>query len=128
MHYYSLTKQTIYSIYICLDGSDYVQDIDFAYIGKRIKDVRIEKRLTQDYLADYANVNVSHISNIENNKVKISLTLLIKVCNALGVSIDYLLQNEYSNPASGIETELIHVLKNMPIDKQETLLRIAKAL
>jgi len=105
-----------------------VQDIDFAYIGKRIKDVRIEKRLTQDYLADYANVNVSHISNIENNKVKISLTLLIKVCNALGVSIDYLLQNEYSNPASGIETELIHVLKDMPIDKQETLLRIAKAL
>ena len=105
-----------------------MHDIDFAYIGKRIKDVRIEKRLTQDYLADYANVNVSHISNIENNKVKISLTLLIKVCNALGVSIDYLLQNEYSDPASGIETELIHVLKDMPIDKQETLLRIAKAL
>ena len=105
-----------------------MQDIDFAYIGKRIKDVRIEKRLTQDYLADYANVNVSHISNIENNKVKISLTLLIKVCNALGVSVDYLLQNEYSNPTSGIETELIHVLKDMPIDKQETLLRIAKAL
>lgn len=51
-----------------------MHDIDFAYIGKRIKDVRIEKRLTQDYLADYANVNVSHISNIENNKVKISLT------------------------------------------------------
>lgn len=105
-----------------------MHDIDFAYIGKRIKDVRIEKRLTQDYLADYANVNVSHISNIENNKVKISLTLLIKVCNALGVSTDYLLQNEYSNPTSGIETELMHVVKDMPIDKQETLLRIAKAL
>ena len=105
-----------------------MHDIDFAYIGKRIKDVRIEKRLTQDYLADYANVNVSHISNIENNKVKISLTLLIKVCNALGVSIDHLLQNEYSNPTSGIETELMHVVKDMPIDKQETLLRIAKAL
>lgn len=25
-------------------------------------------------------------------------------------------------------TELIHVVKDMPIDKQETLLRIAKAL
>ena len=57
-----------------------------------------------------------------------SLILLIKVCNALGVSTDYLLQNEYSNPTSGIETELMHVVKDMPIDKQETLLRIAKAL
>ena len=44
-----------------------------------------------------------------------SLTLLIKVCNALGVSTDYLLQNEYSNPTSGIETELMHVVKDMPI-------------
>ena len=39
-----------------------------------------------------------------------------------------LLQNEYSNPTSGIETELMHVVKDMPIEKQETLLRIAKAL
>lgn len=105
-----------------------MQDIDFAYIGKRIKEERIKKRLTQEYLADFANVNVSHISNIENNKVKISLTLLIKICNALGVSIDYLLQNEYSTPTSGIETELMRVLRDMPIDKQETLLRIAKTL
>ena len=128
LHHYSLTKQTIYSIYICLNGGDFVYDIDFSYIGKRIRDIRIEKRLTQEYIADYADVNVSHISNIENNKVKISLTLLINVCNALGVSIDFLLQNEYSNPSCGIETELMHVLKNMPLEKQKTLLRIAKAL
>lgn len=105
-----------------------MQDVDFSHIGKRIRDIRIEKRLTQEDIADYADVNVSHISNIENNKVKISLTLLIKVCNALGVSLDFLLQNEYSNPSSGIETELIHILKDMPLEKQETLLRIAKAL
>lgn len=105
-----------------------MNNIDFSYIGKRIRDVRIEKRLTQEFLADYANVNVSHISNIENNKVKISLTLLIKVCNALDVSIDYLLQNEYSSPNSGIETELLRVFRNMSDDKQETLLNIAKIL
>lgn len=109
-------------------GGDFVQDIDFSYIGKRIRDIRIEKRLTQEDIADYADVNVSHISNIENNKVKISLTLLINICNALGVSIDFLLQNEYSSPSCGIETELMHMLKNMPLEKQETLLRIAKAL
>ena len=33
-----------------------------------------------------------------------------------------------TTPTSGIETELMHVVKDMPIEKQETLLRIAKAL
>jgi len=105
-----------------------LRDVDFSYIGKRIRDVRTGKGLTQEALANSVNVNVSHISNIENNKVKISLTLLIKICNALNVSIDYLLENEYTAPSSGIETELIHVLKEMPSDKKETLLRIAKIL
>lgn len=105
-----------------------MHDIDFAYIGKRIREVRTDKHLTQDYISAITGVNVSHISNIENNKVKISLTLLIKVCNALDVSVDYLLQAEYSKPNSGIETELLHLLKDMPIDKQETLIRIAKVL
>lgn len=105
-----------------------MNDIDFSFIGKRIREVRIEKHYTQDYLAEYAGVNVSHISNIENNRVKISLTLLVKICNALNVSIDYMLQNEYKNPESGIETELIHLMKDMPSEKQETLLRIAKVL
>ena len=105
-----------------------MKDIDFAYIGKRIREVRVEKHLTQDYVAAYANVNVSHISNIENNKVKISLTLLIKVCNSLGVSMDYLLQNEYQNPTSGIETEMLLVFKELPKEKQESLLRMAKVM
>lgn len=103
-------------------------DLDFSFIGKRIKDVRTDKHLTQEYMANFAGVNVSHISNIENGKVKISLTLLVKVCNALGVSMDYLLQNEYQNPAAGIETEMSLIFKEMPKEKQEALLRIARVL
>lgn len=105
-----------------------MEDLDFSFIGKRIKEVRTDKHLTQEYVANITGVNVSHISNIENDKVKISLTLLVKVCNALGVSMDYLLQNEYQNPTSGIETELLLVLKELPKEKQEALLRIAKVL
>lgn len=63
----------------------YVEELDFSFIGKRIKEVRTDKHLTQEYVANITGVNVSHISNIENDKVKISLTLLVKVCNALGV-------------------------------------------
>lgn len=102
--------------------------LDFSLIGQKIKEVRTDKRLTQEYLAEKTGVNVSHISNIETNKVKVSLTLLVGICNALDVTIDYLLENEYHNPTSITEKELFNTIKDMDNVKLETLLRIAKVL
>ena len=79
-------------------------------------------------MANATGVNVSHISNIETNKVKVSLTLLVQICNALDVTMDYLLENEYHNPTSTLEKELLNTIKDMKKEKQETLLRIAKVL
>ena len=105
-----------------------MQELDFKFIGQRIKEVRNEKHLTQEYLAKVTDVNVSHISNVETNKVRVSLTLLVGICNALDVSLDYLLENEYHNPTSILEKELINIMKDLPKEKKETLLRIAKVI
>lgn len=105
-----------------------MKDIDFDFISNRIKEVRTEKHLTQEYIANVTGVNVSHISNIETRKVKVSLSLLVRISDALGVTLDYLLENEYQNPTSGTEKELNNIIKELPKEKQETLLRIAKVL
>ena len=105
-----------------------MKELDFALIGQRIKEVRSARKLTQEYLAEKTGVNVSHISNIETNKVKVSLTLLVSICNALDVTVDYLLENEYHNPTSVTEKELFNTIKDMDDYKVETLLRIAKVL
>lgn len=105
-----------------------MQELDFSLIGQRIKKIRSEKHLTQEYIANCTGVNVSHISNIETNKVRVSLTLLINICNALDVTLDYLLENEYHNPTSVTEKELLNVIKDMNKEKQEILLRIARVL
>ena len=105
-----------------------MNELNFSSIGQRIREVRNDKHLTQEYLANATGVNVSHISNIETNKVKVSLTLLVQICNALDVTMDYLLQNEYHNPTSTIEKELLNTIKDMKKEKQETLLRIAKVI
>ena len=55
-----------------------MKSIDFARIGRKLKEIRISKNLTQEYVANVADVNVSHISNIENNRVKISLPTLVQ--------------------------------------------------
>ncbi|EOS27331.1 hypothetical protein C806_00311 [Lachnospiraceae bacterium 3-1] len=105
-----------------------MEDLDFAFIEQRIREIRNEKKMTQEYIANAVNVNVSHISNIETNKVKVSLTLLVHICNVLDTTIDYILENEYFSFDSVIEHELIHIFKDMEKEKQEMLLRIAKIL
>ena len=105
-----------------------MKELDFSSIGQRIRVVRNDKHLTQEYLANATGVNVSHISNIETSNVKVSLTLLVQICNALDVTMDYLLENEYHNPTSVIEKELLNTIKDMKKEKQKTLLRIAKVL
>ncbi|WP_242845507.1 helix-turn-helix domain-containing protein [Butyrivibrio sp. WCE2006] len=47
-----------------------MKGLDFAQIGKRIKETRNLRNMSQESLANAVNVNVSHISNIETNKVK----------------------------------------------------------
>lgn len=105
-----------------------MQELDFARIGQRIREIRIAKHFTQEYIATLTGVNVSHISNIETNKVKVSLTLLVSICNALDVTLDYLLENEYHHPSSATEQELLNVIGVLSKEQQETLLRIARVL
>ena len=60
-----------------------MKELDFPKIAKKLKETRISKNMTQEYIANIADVNVSHISNIENNRVKVSLSTLVQMCNAL---------------------------------------------
>ena len=105
-----------------------MKELDFAAIGQKLKEVRSDKHFTQEYVASKAGVNTSHISNIETNKVKISLTLLVSICNILNVTVDFILQNEYHTPTSMIEQELLNTVKDLDDTKKEQLLRIAKVL
>ena len=105
-----------------------MKDLDFKYIGKKLKKLRLSKGLTQEYIANMADVNTSHISNIENNRVKISLPTLVHVCSALNVTVDSVLADEYNDPTSVLEQEILHELRNCPVEAQKQILKIIKAL
>ncbi len=65
-------------------------DLPFE-IGKRIRSNRELKRLSREELAEAADVSVSFLSDIEHGRKSMTTTSLYKVCQALGVSADYLL-------------------------------------
>ena len=69
-------------------------------VGERLRYVREQQGLSLDRLADKAEVSKSFLSGVENNKSGISGENLLKVANALGASLDYLLRG---HPTSGTE-------------------------
>lgn len=64
-------------------------NLDDVLLGRRVKIARKEKRLTQEELADLCDCTPTHICNIENGKIGISLELLFKISILLGKSMDY---------------------------------------
>ena len=105
-----------------------MKELDFPKIAKKLKEIRISKNMTQEYVASVADVNVSHISNIENNRVKVSLSTLVQMCNALDVTLDFILSDEYNDVSGPIEQEILHELQSCPYEKKVQILKIVKAL
>jgi transcriptional regulator with XRE-family HTH domain len=104
-----------------------MKEINFTLIGRKIRETRISKGLTQEYIANMADVNTSHISNIENNRAKISLPTLVHICNALDVTVDYILSSEYT-VSSPLDNEILKELHSCPEEKKEKILKIIQIL
>ena len=105
-----------------------MKDIDFDSIGKKLKEIRQNKNFTQEFVATSVGVNTSHISNIENGKVKISLTTLVNVCNTLGTTVDYVLKNEYNDTSSAVDNAILSELQKCNRETKERILKIVQIL
>lgn len=54
-------------------------DIDYKAIGMRIRAKRKQKKMTQESLAEAANLAPIHISNIETGSTKLSLPAILQI-------------------------------------------------
>ena len=60
-------------------------------LGSRIRAMRLERKITQEKLAEAAGVGVTHISHIETGNSIPSLQTLVDIINALDCTADELL-------------------------------------
>lgn len=67
--------------------------INYIKLGKRIKEARIQKGLTQEMLCEKCGCTVSHLSRVETGKSKISLELLFQISIILNQRMDYFLMD-----------------------------------
>ena len=93
--------------------------------GERIRYIREKKKMTQDRLAEAAGISKGFLSDVENNKRNISAQNLLQIANALGASVDYLLQGEAKTPVERapivIPPELSRAAEELDLSYAKTL-------
>ncbi len=65
--------------------------IDYTTIGKRIRDRRRSRHISQEQLAELIDKSTVFVSNLENGKKGASLESIVSICIILDLSIDELI-------------------------------------
>lgn len=55
-------------------------ELNYSIIGMRLKQARIDKKLTQEDLAEKLDVSVTYISRVERGTTQINLKRLSEIC------------------------------------------------
>lgn len=90
-----------------------------AALGKRIRESRIKKGYTQKNLADRADIGIVYLSEIERGIKMPSLSIFIKIINALEVSADYVLRDELPSGKEYICIEITEKLLILTPDQRK---------
>jgi DNA-binding XRE family transcriptional regulator len=70
-------------------------------VGLRIKEIRIQKNLTQEAVAWEGEVDRTYMNHVENGRRNISIESLEKITKGLGVSFKNFFEGEYfDNPTN----------------------------
>ena len=102
--------------------------LNYSLIGKRIKDLRVEKKYTQENIAEHLDISVSYISRIERAAVKISLETLIRVALFLEVSPTYLIEGTIIASGNYLHRELADVICDFNSGQMSLLFDIAQTI
>jgi len=90
-----------------------VNVMDKFLIGDRIREVRKSKGLTQEQLAEKADLSVTFLGEIERNKKLPGLYIFANIVNALETSADYILRDILPSGKSFVDDETIKRLDKL---------------
>ena len=96
-------------------------------LGKRIKEARNKLKLTQEALAEKANISNVYLGEIERGTKIPSVPVLVDLAQALNVSADYLLLDSLNSANTIINNEITDKLDKLTPKQRKTALDILNA-
>ncbi|MDD5686663.1 MAG: helix-turn-helix transcriptional regulator [Elusimicrobia bacterium] len=97
------------------------------FVGKRIREERLKRELTQQEVADLSGITNNFLSYIESGKKQASLDTIHKIADALHISLSELFleiairKNDYS-----LNEQILPLLKDKPKKDREFILDLVR--
>lgn len=102
--------------------------LDFIAIGQRLKFARLNRKLTQEQLAEKLDVSVAYLSRIERGSINVNLKRLSEICSLLDISEGEILDGVTTTSSNYLNQEFINLFKNCPPDKLKLIYDVAKLI
>ena len=102
-----------------------MSEINYVLLGKRIREIRIQMKLSQAALAEMSGLSTRYISHIETARKKASLSSLVSIADAVGISIDEILYGNQAAYKTDYQLDIILLIENCtPSEKRYLYLMI----
>lgn len=105
-----------------------LDDARYKAIGARIRDVRLQRNMSQAELAEKAFISVPHMSEVENGKTKLRLSTFVYITEALQVSADVLLRTNTPEVNGIYQGEFNDLLADCSPAEIDSIIKIVKEL
>lgn len=97
-------------------------------VGERIRDVSKLKGISQEELADQAQLSTAHVSEIIRGKKEMRISSLCRIAEALNTPTDYLLRPAISSSEAYYKTEFNEILDGCSHAQIELIIRMAREI
>ena len=102
--------------------------MDGKAVGRRIKEAREKRHLTQEELAARIDISPTHVSVIERGTKIPRLDTFVAIAHALEVSGDALLLDVVDHAAESQASDLSAALEGLPWEEKRRILKVVRTL
>jgi transcriptional regulator with XRE-family HTH domain len=86
---------------------------DMNFVINKIREIRIEKKISQLELANIANFSQSFLANVESGKKKTSLLTILRIAEALNVNPREFFPKTTTNSKEELKTQLRDLIEQL---------------
>ena len=97
-------------------------------IGRRIQEIRKQRGLTQEQMAERVNISPHYLSALERGVYNIKLDLLVDILNVLNCSADEVFQDVVDSSSKIKASQLSEKLKGLPLHEQRKILEVIEIM
>lgn len=102
--------------------------IDKILFGKKLKELREKRGMTQEELSNLLDIEWQHISRLENGKNLPSCNILISIAKIFDIDIRSLTEYEYLNKDFDVDNEITKLLKQSSTEQKIVFYKILNSI